>query len=197
LRPDARKSLGQSIGAQQKDSACFRFRQRLSHSAGVTPHQIDLELPGLGGFDALGGERTETRGYTIDYLLLGDQPLDHGARTVHGPAGTGRQGDMPSPEHDFVEILAREGVSGKQKRSWHDTNAIWNPGVTADDNGCLQTSQFGLRPSAPGLRPGFKQRPILFRQRARLAFPVHDHMDGLALGQHLVGRHAVDFVAKG
>jgi len=54
-RPHPGKPTRQRIRPQQEQAARFGFLQRLAHAAGVTAHQVQLQLPRLCRLNVFGG----------------------------------------------------------------------------------------------------------------------------------------------
>ena len=79
LRPAARVTQGQRVGAQQQHGPHDGRRQRLADAGGVAQQQPLLQLPGALGRHEGRGQRAETGGHAVDDLAGSDEPVDDGA----------------------------------------------------------------------------------------------------------------------
>ena len=82
--PDAGKTFGQHIGADEHHAADFVASQRRAHSAGVGADHVALELLQFFGRDANVGEQSDAGVDGVDRGVAERELFDHGARAEHG-----------------------------------------------------------------------------------------------------------------
>ena len=73
----------QGVGAQQQHGPHHLGGERLAHAGGVRPHQVALQLGGLGGLDPDVRQVPEAGGDAVGGASVGDQLLDHRPRGAH------------------------------------------------------------------------------------------------------------------
>jgi hypothetical protein len=83
LTADARESLREAVRAQQHDRPHGGPGKRCAHTGCVASHEVELERPELLPRDHDVGELSESRRDAVDDPVLGDRPVDDGARRVH------------------------------------------------------------------------------------------------------------------
>src|SRR3989442_1184252 len=85
-RPDAGQAPSQTMRPQQEQPARLLRAQRLADAAGVTAHEIQLQLASLLRRDALRRKAADAGRHAVDDLLFLDHFLDQSARPLHGVA---------------------------------------------------------------------------------------------------------------
>ena len=82
-RAHAGQAHRQGVGAEQQHGPHHLDGERLAHAGGVRPHQVALQLGGLGGLDPHVRQVAEAGGDAVGGAPLGHQPLDHRPRGAH------------------------------------------------------------------------------------------------------------------
>jgi hypothetical protein len=113
------KPTRQRIRPEQEQPAGLGFLQRLAHAAGVTAHQVQLQLPRLCRLNVFGGEAAEACRHAIDNLLLPNHLLDKRPGALHGPPRARVERHATILKNHRVEILARQVLSSQEKGTSH------------------------------------------------------------------------------
>ena len=87
--PDARKTFGEHVGADEHHAADFVAGERRPHSAGVRADHVALQLLELVGRDANVGEQSDAGVDGIDRGVAEREFFDHRARAEHRRKGGG------------------------------------------------------------------------------------------------------------
>src|SRR6476620_9893226 len=104
-RSRATESSGEHVRAQQQHRSRFSFRERIAQTAGVTPHQVQLQLLQLALFDADIGQLAEPRVYAVDSAPFVDDLLDDAACSFNSLARSVGQRNLFSASSDVEYLL--------------------------------------------------------------------------------------------
>ena len=85
-RPHAGIALGKRIGAQQHHGPGFCDGERVADAHRVRTHQVDLQFADLIAGDAYIAKFADAGGDGVGHLVVGDERVDDGARSVHALA---------------------------------------------------------------------------------------------------------------
>ncbi len=113
--PHAREALGEGIGAQQHHGTGFGDRERFADADRVRADQVDLQFADLVAGDAHVAEFADAGGDGVGDLILGNQSVDYGARSIHALACVGREQHGPALECDFAHRFEGQIVSADVK----------------------------------------------------------------------------------
>ena len=132
LEPNARVAFRQDIRAQRHRRADIAHRQRLAHTSGVAPQQIELEGRQVVTVDPRFSERTKAGVDAVDGLVALGARIDHGTRGVHARTRRRRNRDLLAAIGDRDEIVDGEVVAGQLNHTRDDRPTsqvtIWRSG---------------------------------------------------------------------
>ena len=89
LQPNPAEAKGEDVGTEQHDRAHFRLGEQTAEAAGMTAHEVDLELLQFVGGNVNVGQLSEAGADTVNDSALCNDLLDHAARSTDRLLGRG------------------------------------------------------------------------------------------------------------